>query len=125
MARISPPSKLLKALLSPPTMPLKLFSKTAKSCAIKLSPKFAPSPLPMTRIMTLLDPFSENALPGGTSSDLVRSRQHFGVGVNYEKFVQVPRSLKRWIFPVTVFGSSLQNRTSLGTLYETSRALTC
>src|ERR1700739_3963631 len=35
------------------------------------------------------------------------------------------RSLKRWIFPVTVFGSSRQNRTSRGTLYDASRAPAC
>jgi len=33
--------------------------------------------------------------------------------------------LEALIFPVTVFGNSRQNRTSRGTLYDTSRALTC
>src|SRR6267154_2022985 len=72
MARSSPPSKPLKGLLSPPTTLSKQFSKTAKFCATRLSPKFAPSPLPMTPTMKRLDPFSENVAPGLSPAALWR-----------------------------------------------------
>src|SRR5438552_7620415 len=65
-ARSSPPLKSSKALLFHPTTLLKQFSKTAGCCATRLSPKFAPSPLPTTPTMILRDALSESVAAGLT-----------------------------------------------------------
>src|SRR5712692_1802568 len=73
-ARISPLSKSLKALPSCPITLSKQFSKTAKSCATKLSPKSAPSPPLTTPTMTPPDPFSKNIAPGFDPAAFWRGR---------------------------------------------------
>src|SRR5882762_8615530 len=65
MARISPPSKSSKALPTRPTTLSRRFSKTADSCATKLSLKLAPSPLPTTPTMILSDRFRFVVFRGG------------------------------------------------------------